>query len=151
MATQMSEQPGRSTARLSSTKVSSSGGVFSPSSRPRLRAEAEATAPPIQLPEIGLKRYQKVTKPPVCERHVSPPPVYYGPEAYGPPAWSPGWYDYCARRPGFDPHTGSGRPGLFLPLKPVHSDVCCWISIRLIEIKNQRSRLLVRPNLRTLA
>jgi hypothetical protein len=36
-----------------------------------------------------------------------PPPVYYGPVAYGPPPWTPGWYDYCARRyPGFDPQTG---------------------------------------------
>jgi len=36
-----------------------------------------------------------------------PPPVYYGPVAYGPPPWTPGWYDYCARRyPGFNPQTG---------------------------------------------
>jgi hypothetical protein len=35
-----------------------------------------------------------------------PPPVYYGPVVYGPPAWSPGWYSYCARYPGFNPHTG---------------------------------------------
>ena len=36
-----------------------------------------------------------------------PPPVYYGPVVYGPPAWSPGWYGYCAQRyPGFNPHTG---------------------------------------------
>ena len=36
-----------------------------------------------------------------------PPPVYYGPVAYGPPPWTPSWYDYCARRcPGFDPQTG---------------------------------------------
>ena len=27
-----------------------------------------------------------------------PPPLYYGPVAYGPPPWTPGWYDYCARR-----------------------------------------------------
>ena len=26
---------------------------------------------------------------------------------YGPPPWTPGWYDYCARRyPGFNPQTG---------------------------------------------
>ena len=36
-----------------------------------------------------------------------PPPVYYGPVAYGPPAWTPEWYDYCAERfPGFNPSTG---------------------------------------------
>jgi hypothetical protein len=35
-----------------------------------------------------------------------PPPVYYGPVVYGPPAWSPAWYDYCGRYPGFDPRTG---------------------------------------------
>jgi hypothetical protein len=36
-----------------------------------------------------------------------PPPVYYGPVVYGPPAWTPGWYDYCAQRyPGFTPQTG---------------------------------------------
>jgi hypothetical protein len=44
-----------------------------------------------------------------------PPPVYYGPVVYGPPAWSPAWYDYCGRYPGFDPRTGyyvgpGGRP-----------------------------------------
>lgn len=45
-----------------------------------------------------------------------PPPVYYGPVAYGPPAWTPEWYDYCASRfPGFNPSTGyfiapSGQP-----------------------------------------
>jgi BA14K-like protein len=34
------------------------------------------------------------------------PPVY-GAAAYGPPAWSPAWYDYCAQRyPGFNPRTG---------------------------------------------
>jgi hypothetical protein len=44
-----------------------------------------------------------------------PPPVYYGPVVYGPPAWTPDWYDYCGRYPGFDPRTGyymgpGGRP-----------------------------------------
>jgi hypothetical protein len=44
-----------------------------------------------------------------------PPPVYYGPVVYGPPAWTPAWYDYCGRYPGFDPRTGyyvgpGGRP-----------------------------------------
>ena len=29
------------------------------------------------------------------------PPLYYGPVAYGPPPWTPGWYDYCA--PGATP------------------------------------------------
>lgn len=24
-----------------------------------------------------------------------PPPIYYGPVVYGPPAWTPAWYDYC--------------------------------------------------------
>ncbi len=27
-----------------------------------------------------------------------PPPVYYG-VGYGPPAWSPAWYSYCAGPP----------------------------------------------------
>ena len=35
-----------------------------------------------------------------------PPAYYYGPVVYGPPAWSPGWYRYCARYPGFNPNTG---------------------------------------------
>jgi hypothetical protein len=36
-----------------------------------------------------------------------PPPVYYGPVAYGPPPWTPGWYSYCSQRyPGFNPQTG---------------------------------------------
>ena len=36
-----------------------------------------------------------------------PPAYYYGPVVYGPPAWSPGWYSYCAGRyPGFNPNTG---------------------------------------------
>jgi hypothetical protein len=44
-----------------------------------------------------------------------PPPVYYGPVVYGPPAWTPAWFDYCGRYPGFDPRTGyyvgpGGRP-----------------------------------------
>jgi BA14K-like protein len=35
------------------------------------------------------------------------PPPYYGPVAYGPPAWSPAWYNYCAQRyRSFNPHTG---------------------------------------------
>ncbi len=43
--------------------------------------------------------------------YVAPPPppppaYYYGPVVYGPPAWSPGWYSYCARYPGFNPNTG---------------------------------------------
>src|SRR4029079_19489877 len=24
-----------------------------------------------------------------------PPPAYYGSAAYGPPPWSPGWFNYC--------------------------------------------------------
>jgi hypothetical protein len=37
------------------------------------------------------------------------------PVVYGPPAWSPAWYDYCGRYPDFDPLTGyyvgpGGRP-----------------------------------------
>jgi hypothetical protein len=45
-----------------------------------------------------------------------PPPAYYGPVAYGPPAWSPEWYSYCTgRHPSFNPQTGyfytySGQP-----------------------------------------
>jgi hypothetical protein len=36
-----------------------------------------------------------------------PPPAYYGPVAYGPPAWTPEWYDYCAARyRSFNPNTG---------------------------------------------
>ena len=36
-----------------------------------------------------------------------PPPPYYGPVAYGPPPWTPGWYDYCASRyRSFNPNTG---------------------------------------------
>jgi hypothetical protein len=44
-----------------------------------------------------------------------PPPVYYG-VGYGPPAWSPAWYSYCAaRHPTFNGQTGyfytySGQP-----------------------------------------
>jgi len=44
-----------------------------------------------------------------------PPPVYYG-VGYGPPAWSPGWYSYCAaRHSSFNAQTGyfytySGQP-----------------------------------------
>jgi hypothetical protein len=35
-----------------------------------------------------------------------PPPVYYG-VGYGPPAWSPAWYSYCAaRHPTFNAQTG---------------------------------------------
>jgi len=37
-----------------------------------------------------------------------PPPAYYGPAAYGPPPWSPGWYSYCRNLHGpyFNPNTG---------------------------------------------
>lgn len=37
-----------------------------------------------------------------------PPPEYYGPAAYGPPAWSPAWYQYCGsiHGPNFDPRSG---------------------------------------------
>src|SRR5262245_27134725 len=37
-----------------------------------------------------------------------PPPAYYGPAAYGPPPWSPGWYNYCRsiHGPTFDPRSG---------------------------------------------
>ena len=45
--------------------------------------------------------------------YVAPPPppayrAYYGPAAYGPPPWSPGWYSYCRHRfgPSFNPKTG---------------------------------------------
>jgi len=35
-----------------------------------------------------------------------PPPVYYG-VGYGPPAWTPAWYSYCAvRHPSFNAQTG---------------------------------------------
>jgi BA14K-like protein len=45
---------------------------------------------------------------------AAPPPVYGA--AYGPPAWSPAWYSYCAQNyRSFNPHTGyfigsDGRP-----------------------------------------
>jgi hypothetical protein len=36
------------------------------------------------------------------EVYVVPPPpgpeAYYGPVSYGPPAWTPDWYTYCAQR-----------------------------------------------------
>ena len=37
-----------------------------------------------------------------------PRPVYYGPAAYGPQPWSPGWYRYCRAMygPSFNPNTG---------------------------------------------
>ena len=37
-----------------------------------------------------------------------PPPAYYGPAAYGPEPWSPGWVNYCRRiyGPSFNPRTG---------------------------------------------
>ena len=35
------------------------------------------------------------------EVYVGPPApayrAYYGPAAYGPPPWSPGWYSYCGK------------------------------------------------------
>jgi hypothetical protein len=47
------------------------------------------------------------------EVYVAPPPppgyrAYYGPAAYGPPPWSPGWYSYCSNLHGpyFNPNTG---------------------------------------------
>jgi hypothetical protein len=44
------------------------------------------------------------------EVYVVPPPpppaYYYGPVGYGPPAWTPAWYSYCGRYPGFNPNTG---------------------------------------------
>jgi len=47
------------------------------------------------------------------EVYVVPPPgpaypAYYGPAAYGPPPWSPGWYNYCRsiHGPYFNPNTG---------------------------------------------
>ena len=37
-----------------------------------------------------------------------PPPAYFNPAGYGPPPWSPGWYNYCRRMygPSFNPNTG---------------------------------------------
>jgi hypothetical protein len=37
-----------------------------------------------------------------------PPPDYYGPVAYGPPAWTPDWYRYCRsiHGPYFNPRSG---------------------------------------------
>jgi hypothetical protein len=54
------------------------------------------------------------------EVYVTPPPppppaYYYSPAAYGPPAWTPDWYTYCAQRfRSFNPHTGyfTGYDGL---------------------------------------
>src|SRR5262245_1338360 len=46
------------------------------------------------------------------EVYVVPPPpparAYYGPAAYVPPPWTPGWYDYCRsiHGPNFDPRSG---------------------------------------------
>lgn len=42
-----------------------------------------------------------------------PPPVYYGPVSYGPPAWSPGWYNYCraTHGPYFNANTGYFQGG----------------------------------------
>ena len=48
------------------------------------------------------------------EVYVAPPPpaypyrAYYGPAAYGPPPWSPAWYNYCQsiHGPYFNPNTG---------------------------------------------
>jgi hypothetical protein len=46
------------------------------------------------------------------EVYVVPPdydyePAYYGPVGYGPPPWSPAWYDYCySRYRSFNPRTG---------------------------------------------
>jgi hypothetical protein len=46
------------------------------------------------------------------EVYVAPPPppaypAYYGPVAYGPPAWTPEWYAYCGQRyQSFDPRSG---------------------------------------------
>lgn len=44
-----------------------------------------------------------------------PPPPAYAPVAYGPPAWSPEWYTYCAERyRSFNARTGyfTGYDGL---------------------------------------
>lgn len=36
-----------------------------------------------------------------------PPPDYYAPVSYGPPAWSPEWYEYCTYRyRSFNPNSG---------------------------------------------
>lgn len=42
------------------------------------------------------------------EVYVVSPPPYYGPAAYGPPAWTPSWYRYCRsiHGPYFDPGSG---------------------------------------------
>jgi hypothetical protein len=41
------------------------------------------------------------------EVYVAPPPAYYAPAAYGPPAWTPEWYTYCGQRyRSFNPRTG---------------------------------------------
>jgi hypothetical protein len=61
-----------------------------------------------------------VVAPPPPPAYTPPPPApppraYYGPAAYGPPAWSPGWYRYCRYKygPDFDPQSGyfQGRDG----------------------------------------
>ncbi len=47
--------------------------------------------------------------------YAPPPPVVYAPVAYGPPAWSPEWYTYCAQRyRSFDARSGyfTGYDGL---------------------------------------
>ena len=42
-----------------------------------------------------------------------PPPPYYGPAAYGPSPWSPGWFNYCRTMygPSFNRNTGYFRAG----------------------------------------
>jgi hypothetical protein len=41
------------------------------------------------------------------EVYVVPPSAYYGPAAYGPPAWTPEWYSSCSYRyRSFNPSTG---------------------------------------------
>lgn len=41
------------------------------------------------------------------EVYVAPPPPAYYPASYGPPPWSPEWYEYCTYRyRSFNPNTG---------------------------------------------
>jgi hypothetical protein len=75
-----------------------------------LEAPAQAGMTPLSAPVSLDFASGAILGGPLAQRgvYVAPPrPVYYGPVAYGPPPWTPGWYDYCARRyPGFNPQTG---------------------------------------------
>jgi BA14K-like protein len=58
---------------------------------------------------IGSALAAPVYVDPYVDAPAPPPPAAYAPVAtgYGPTAWSPDWYDYCAQRyRSFNPRTG---------------------------------------------